>query len=83
MLDFKEIKLRLTLWVCFILGGILLISEILDKKAAVSFGDLYPGLSAIAAGLLLRSFLKYVNRQTTSERPSGQEEKPHGDAYSG
>jgi hypothetical protein len=75
MLDFKEIKLRLTLWVCFFLGGILLISEVLDKKGAVSFGDLYPGLSAIAAGLLIRSFLKYVDRQAISERPSEQEER--------
>ncbi|HTU22403.1 MAG TPA: hypothetical protein VMG10_30465 [Gemmataceae bacterium] len=83
MLNFKEMKLRLAPWVCFLLGGLLLILEILDKKRAVSIGDLYPGLSAIAAGLLLRGFLKYVDRQTADEKPSGQEEKQHGDAFSG
>lgn len=83
MLDFKEIKLQLSPWFCFFLGGILLIWGILDKKGAASFGVLYPGLSAIAAGLLIRGFLKYVDRQTTIERLSEQEEKSHGDADSG
>ena len=67
MFDYREFKLRVSPWLCFFLGGILLLCAILDTKGTVSWYDLYPGASAIAAGLLLLGFLRYMDRKAKEE----------------
>jgi hypothetical protein len=51
----------------FLIGGVLVISAFVEKKGLPGFGDLYPGLSAIAAGCVLLGFVKWVMRDTDSE----------------
>ena len=69
VLDLRELRLRVAPWIALFLGVILVIWALLAKRAALSWSDLYPGVAAIAAGLLLFGFLKYIDRRPGSDEP--------------
>ena len=75
ILDLRELRLRITPWFALFLGMILVIWALVEKKAAVSWSDLYPGVAAIAAGLLLFGFLKYIDRRPGSDKPPASNEE--------
>jgi hypothetical protein len=74
--DYHSIKLRLGMVGCFVLGGILIAWAVLEKQGAVGFGDLYPGVAAVAAGLLIHLFLNYQDRAPGGDRPSAEDSDP-------
>ncbi|HEY1375743.1 MAG TPA: hypothetical protein VGF55_03080 [Gemmataceae bacterium] len=72
MADFHTAHLRLSQWLCFLLGGILIVWAVAEKKGAVAADDLYPGVAA-AAGLVIALSLSYLDRKTVPDRPSDEE----------
>jgi hypothetical protein len=41
---------------------VLIVWALVEKKGAVTFGDLYPGVAALTAGLLFFGLLRYLSR---------------------
>jgi hypothetical protein len=76
----QDFKLRIAPWFFMALGLFLLVSAFGEKKVAVTFGDVYPGISAFAAGLLLRAFLKYVDRSAAAPDSNAEAGPPGDDA---
>ncbi|MCZ2344019.1 MAG: hypothetical protein LC104_19825 [Bacteroidales bacterium] len=64
---FLLVKLGLTLIAIFGLGGGLIYAGVAGKKGPVTFDDVYPGLSAIGAGLGLIGLLYWLSRPPSAE----------------
>lgn len=68
---FQFLKLGALLLFCFGVGGALIYNGVAGKKGPVTFDDVYPGVSAIAAGLLLIGWLYWMSRPPREEPPVG------------
>lgn len=60
--SFALMKMAAVLLFCFGVGGALVYSGVKDKKGPITFDDVYPGLAAIAAGLILIGLLYWMSR---------------------
>jgi uncharacterized BrkB/YihY/UPF0761 family membrane protein len=69
MLDFRDLRVRISPWLALTLGVIFVLSALVSKGAAVTWRDLYPGACLIAAGFLLFGLLKYLRRQRNFDEP--------------
>lgn len=76
--DLGEWRLRLGPWIALLIGAVLVVWALVEKRAAVSWGDVYPGVAMIAAALLLFGILKYVDRPRGPESSPGRDEEPPG-----
>src|SRR5262249_42882802 len=65
--DYRDFKIRASPWLCFFLGGVLTVWALVEKKGAVTFGDVYPGLALIMGGVLLLGLIKYLTRMPADE----------------
>lgn len=59
---YQSAKLGLLLLFCFGVGGALIYSGVAEKKGPVTFEDVYPGLAAIAAGVVLVGLYLFLSR---------------------
>ncbi len=75
-MDLRELRLRISPWIALFLRVILVVWALLEKGTAARWSDLYPGVAAIAAGFLLFGFLKYVDRQISSDEPPESDQEP-------
>jgi len=75
-MDLRDLRLRSSPWIALLVGTVLVVWGVLEKGTAASWGDLYPGVAAIAAGLLLFGLLKYLDRPLGSEEPPEPDERP-------
>jgi hypothetical protein len=76
MFDYQSVKLHLSRWFCFFLGGICLIWAVLEKKSAVSFMNLYPGFAFILCGVIFRWSLKDRDRGLKTDASFVQNSEP-------
>ena len=67
VLYYRLLKMGATLLFCFVGGGLLIYVGVKDKKGPIAFEDVYPGLAAIAAGLLLVGLLYWLSRPDKEE----------------
>ena len=68
-LYYHLIKLGGLLLFCFGVGGALIYNGVAGKKEPVTFDDVYPGVAAIAAGLLLIGLLYWMSRPPKDDEP--------------
>ena len=71
--DYRDFKIRASPWLFFALGCILIIWALVEKRGAVTFGDLYPGLALFLGGVLMFGLIKYLTRMPPDEAAESNE----------
>jgi len=80
---YREFKLRFAPWFCCFLGVLLIIWALLEKRGAVTFDDLYPGIAALVAGLFFFALLRYLSRISEDESSESNLSSPDQSADRG
>lgn len=71
--SFLFLKLGATLLFCFGVGGALIYNGVAGKKGPVTNDDIYPGLAAIAAGVILVGLLVWMSRPAPNDLPAASD----------
>ena len=61
-MDLRELRLRASPWIALFLGVIWILVELISRRTAVTWGDVYPGVALVGAGLVLFAANRWLNR---------------------
>ena len=67
---YRLLKMGALLVFCFAGGGLLIYMGVKDKKGPIAFEDVFPGLAAIAAGVILVGLFVWLSRPDKEEPES-------------
>ena len=61
-MDLRELRLRISPWLAFLIGTGWILLAIAQRKWRTSWDDLYPGVALVAVGIVLLVFIRrYVD----------------------
>ena len=61
-MDLQELRLRASPWIALGLGAVWITAELVSKRGAVAWDDVYPGICLITASMVLFATIKWLNR---------------------
>lgn len=65
-------KLLVFLVLCFAGGGWLIYNNVAEKKAPITFDDVYPGMAAILVGIILTVLILVLRRGAANDLAQAQ-----------